>query len=149
MKNRTSEIKSLTECCSVAGLRFTIASNNHISIAPSLCPMLLRLLSSLKSDGNPPSLIGHICIDDLHFKMKLLLGLVDKILGTKISFWGYRSAKNWSTEEETLDEDDDNNQRQLLGSLELGHVHQIPVLPPVELLRSCASDPCTSSWRAP
>jgi hypothetical protein len=94
MKNRISEIKSLTEFCSVAGLKFTIASNNQISIAPSLCPMLLRLVSSRKSDANPPSLLGHICIDDLHFTRKLLLGLVDKIPGTKISFWGYRSAKN-------------------------------------------------------
>ncbi len=94
MKNRFSEIKSLTECCSVAGLKFTITSNNQISIAPSLCSMLLRLLSSRKSDGNPPSLLGHICIDDLHSTRKLLLGLVDKFLGTKISYWGYRSAKN-------------------------------------------------------
>jgi hypothetical protein len=31
----------------------------------------------------------------------------------------------------------------------LGHAHQIPVPPPVELLRSCASDPCPSSCRAP
>jgi hypothetical protein len=34
-------------------------------------------------------------------------------------------------------------------SSSLGHVHQIPVLPPEELLSSCASDPCPSSCRAP